>query len=337
MAEITSISQFLSTAKTQFQVYDLGRRVQHIDAMAFAQIEALQSPYPYPIQGHAKMALVFWDASEQYFVWFISLPLDERGLLSPAPRSQFIKMILDALGEDLTRTLSEDEQQRMANHPFSFKPAQEKLAVFNALVRRQLGRPASGQYEYAAQYLSGQLPSDAWVNVGFQGLADIVVRLNELDHAAMVERALSTAPTEVVIALCQCLEHVLLPEALANSLLELATTSAAPLDLYALRALGSRPDVGVRAIDTLAQSGRLDANQLIAIAGRNWLSLRDDGCRKRFLEALALQEQDFFNQVFADIVAIPALRTALLMALRDPERSDALSTAIGGLFKATKS
>ncbi|AZQ09823.1 DUF3549 family protein [Shewanella khirikhana] len=337
MAEITSISQFLSTAKTQFQVYDLGRRVQHIDAMAFAQIEALQAPYPYPIQGHAKMALVFWDASEQHFVWFISLPLDERGLLSPAPRSQFIRMILEALGQDLTRTLSEEEQQKMANHPFSFKPTQEKLAVFNALVRRHLGRPASAQYEFAAQYLSGQLPAEHWPNVGFQGLADISVRLSELDHETMVVRSLKGAPAEVQIALCQCLEHVLIPEAVTEALLEGLAEHRDARQIFFLRALGSQADASIQAVTLLAAKKLLTEEVLVCIAGRNWLALRDDNCRKTFLEALALTQQDFFNQVFADIVAIPALRTAMLTAIRDPNRSDALSRAIGGLFKATKS
>lgn len=337
MAEITSISQFLSTAKTQFQVYDLGRRVQHIDAMAFAQIEALQAPYPYPIQGQAKMALVFWDASEQHFVWFISLPLDERGLLSPAPRSQFIQMILEALGQDLTRTLSEEEQQKMANHPFSFKPTQEKLAVFNALVRRHLGRPASSQYEFAAQYLVGQLPAESWPNVGFQGLADICVRLGSLDHEAMVVRALKEAPVEVQIALCQCLEHVLIPDQVTSVLLEGLTQHIDARLIFFLRALGSQPNAAIRAVSELAQKQLLTEEVLVCIAGRNWLALRDDACRKTFLEALALAPQDFFNQVFADIVAIPALRTSMLMAIRDPNRSDALSRAIGGLFEATKS
>ena len=94
MTEITTLSQFLSTANTQFQVYDLGRRVQNIDMMAFHQIESLATPYPYPIQGHAHFAIVFWQAEQQPYIWFIKLPLDEQGLLSPAPRQQFIKMIL---------------------------------------------------------------------------------------------------------------------------------------------------------------------------------------------------------------------------------------------------
>ncbi len=46
MTDITTLSQFLNAANTQFEVYELGRRVQHIDNVAFAQIEQQAAPYP---------------------------------------------------------------------------------------------------------------------------------------------------------------------------------------------------------------------------------------------------------------------------------------------------
>ena len=128
MTEITTLSQFLTTAKTQFQVYDLGRRVQHIDMLAFHQIESLSAPYPYPIQGHAQFAIVFWDASQQHFIWFLKLALDEQGLLSPAPRSQFIEMILAALGQDPTQPLSDEQQLPVASHPNGNEEGDEEQA-----------------------------------------------------------------------------------------------------------------------------------------------------------------------------------------------------------------
>ena len=53
------------------------------------------------------------------------------------------------------------------------------------------------------------------------------------------------------------------------------------------------------------------------------------------LEQLALQPTQFFNQVFAELVTLPALRNDMLAKLRDPERSEALGLAIGRLFAAT--
>ncbi|MBB1270667.1 DUF3549 family protein [Shewanella sp. SR44-3] len=347
MTEITTLSQFLTTAKTQFQVYDLGRRVQHIDAIAFHQIESLLAPYPFPIQGHAQIGLVFWQHADQPYIWFLKLPLDEQGLLSPAPRSQFIQMILDALGKDLTQELTEAQQEQFANHPFSFKPNQHKLALFNALVRQQLGQQASSQYELAAQYLSGQSLVGAstaveqgcnnWEQLGLQGIADVCVRVKNLDHLNSLIACFDFAPLPVQAAICQCLEHLPLEPSLAARVYQQFEQALDEHKASYLAALASNPSLSIKAIKHLSQGNLLDANHLITIAARNWLALQDPDCRTIFLEALALQEQGFFNQVFADIVAIPSLRQALLLELRNPERSDTLSIAIGGLFKAAQS
>ncbi|ASK68601.1 hypothetical protein CF168_06765 [Shewanella bicestrii] len=335
MTEITTLSQFLTTAKTQFQVYELGRRVQHIDMLAFHQIESLVTPYPYPIQGHAQFAIVFWNESQQHFIWFLKLPLDEQGLLSPAPRSQFIEMVLTALGQDPTQPLTDEQQDRLANNPFSFKPSQEKLAVFNALVRKQLGLSASIQYEFAVQYLSGQIAPSEWQHIGLQGLSDVCVRLGELDHEQQLLASFDNSAIEVQIALCQCLEHLHLTEGLANKLYAKFVAAPPEYQAYYLRALASHTELSQQALAHLQQTDRLEANELISIAGRNWTVLKQELSRSIYLEALARQPQAFFNQIFADIVAIPSLRNHLLGELRNPNRSVQLSQAIGGLFKAT--
>ncbi|MCL1147118.1 DUF3549 family protein [Shewanella sp. 10N.261.52.F9] len=336
MTQITTLSEFLKTANTQFQVYDMGRRVQHIDMMAFHQIEELHSPYPSPIQGHAQFAIVFWDASQQHYIWFIKLPLDERGLLSSAPRIQFIKMIIEALGRDPTQPLTEQQQEQMANHPFNFKPTQEKLAVFNALVRKQLSQKASPQYEFAYQYLSGQHPSEQWQNIGLQGIADVCIRNNELDHHNILVDGFDSWALEVQVAVCQCLEHLNIDEALALKLqaqLSMVDIAHKP---YFLRGLASQPQLTQQAIAHLDEADLLAADMLISIAARNWSALKDEQTLTIYLEALAKQQQHFFNQIFADIVAIPLIRTQLLSQLRNPDRSAQLATAIGGLFKVTK-
>ncbi|MCL1036354.1 DUF3549 family protein [Shewanella submarina] len=335
MTELNTLGDLLGAANSQFQIYDLGRRVQHIDMMAFHQIEAMTTPYPYPIQGHAQFAVVFWNQHKQEFVWFLKLPLDEQGLLNPAARTQFIKMVLEALGQDLTQALSEDQQQQMGNHPFAFKPGQEKLAVFNALVRKQLGQQASSQYEFAMQYLTGQIPAQQWQQLGFQGLADICIRLTDLDHLQAISQGLQQGADEAVVAMCQCLEHVYLPDTLAAEVLQ-KLKSSPELRLMLLRALASRPEESAQAIIWLEQQGMLDADALLTIAARNWLALKQEQARTIYFEALALQEQHFFNQIFADIVSIPALRTEMLGTIRNPDRSPQLSAAIGGLFRATR-
>ncbi|WP_394200367.1 DUF3549 family protein [Shewanella waksmanii] len=336
MTEINTLTQFLSTANTQFQVYDLGRRVQHIDMVAFQQIENLATPYPYPLQGHAQFAVVFWDKSMQHYIWFLKLPLCEQGKLMAAPRTQFIKMVIEALGRNPAQVLTEAEQEKLANHPFAFKPSSEKLAIFNALVRQQLGLPASQQYEFAYQYLSQQHDADKWQQVGYQGLADICVNASKLDHLAHLKAAFGFAANEVKIALCQQLEHLYLDQELATIIYQSGLEALQADKVYYLRALASHTELAVKFIHHLAEHELLNDEILIAIAARCWNALKDDPTRSLYLEALAKQPQSFFNQVFADIVAIPSLRTEMLKALRDPNRSPQLSAAIGGLFKVTK-
>lgn len=336
MTEITTLTQFLTTANTQFQIYDMGRRVQHIDMLAFQQIENLASAYPYPTQGHAHFAIVFWNSSQQHYIWFLKLPLDERGLLSPAPRTQFIRMIIEALGRDPAQSITEEQQQKLANHPFSFKPTSEKLALFNALVKKQLSQKASPQYELAYQYLSKQMRAENWQEIGLQGIADICVRANELDHLAILINSFDYASQEVQIAVCQCLEHLVINKQLIDTILQKLIIVDNELKPYFLRALASDEISSKAGISHLYTLDLLDANTLITIAARNWTSLKDAQTRSIFLEALARQEPHFFNQIFTDIVAIPALRTLLLSDLRNPDRSAALSAAIGGLFKVTK-
>jgi len=336
MHTISTFGELLSAAKSQYLIYDMGRRVQPIDVMAFRQIEALTSPYPFPIQGHACFALVFWEHAATPFIWFLKLPLDEQGLLNPAGRSQFIEMLLDAMGTDLKQELTEAQQQRLASHPFSYRPAPEKLALFNALVRRQLGQAASSQYEYACQYLSGKVSLDQWQAVGLQGLADICARAELLDHPEMLLSAIDAAAREVQIALCQLLEHMTISPQLAQHITQSLSLRDRAIQPFFIRALASQPQYCSSAIMTIAAQQNLSQECLLAVAARCWLVLKQAPCRKIFLESLALQTQDFFNRIFADIVAIPAIRPLLLGELRNPDRSVQLSAAIGGLFRNTQ-
>lgn len=340
MTEITTLTQFLTQSNSQFQVYEMGRRVQQITLLDFEQIENLTQPYPSPIQGHAHFAILFWNESEQHFIWFLKLPLDERGLLSPAPRTQFIKMVVEALGQDLTQPISQQQQDKLNNHPFAFKPSIEKLAVFNALVRYQLGQPVSNQYEFVQQYLSGEEVSERWQEVGLQGLADLCTRFDQLDHLELLINTISTSTntitSEVKIALCQLLEHIALPKRLSTALFHQFLQTTPPLKHYYLRALASDNSLSQQAIATLDKQNMLNEETLIIIAARNYMALIDEATRTCYLESLAKQPQTFFNQIFADLVAIPAIRVHLLASLRTPKRSEQLATAIGGLFKTTK-
>ncbi|WP_095498999.1 DUF3549 family protein [Paraferrimonas haliotis] len=338
MQAINTLSDFLETAATQFQVFDMGRRIQAIDYLAFQQIEALNSPYPYPIQGHAMMALVFWKPNEPHFVWFLKLPLDEQGLLQPAARTQFMQQVMEGLGEDPTKALSKEQQQKLANNPLIFTPSQQKLAVFNAKVKVSLGQGASPQYEMVVQYLSEQMPQDNWQQLGMQGLADFCARLEQHGNKQLLLNALPKLPDAVLDPLLGCLEHQQLDSQLATALQAIAPSdldeASAQHKLHGvLRALAGNADCASALATQVLISPNVDINSLIIIAARHWPLMHNDDFRRAYLEAIANQSQSIFSQLFADLVAIPSIRALMLAELRNPNRSEQLSNAIGNLFK----
>ena len=82
---------------------------------------------------------------------------------------------------------------------------------------------------------------------------------------------------------------------------------------------------------TVAEAGVEGLGHRRLLARRATLPVEIDGSVIK-VEQLALQPTQFFNQVFAELVTLPALRNDMLARLRDPERSEALGQAIGRLF-----
>ncbi|XQW86168.1 DUF3549 family protein [Thalassotalea piscium] len=90
MNTIDTISDLLTLSNSQYRVYDIGRKIDKITKEQFSKIEANQLPYPFPSQGHAHLALAFWQKEAKHpYLWFVKLPLDERGLLNQGARNHF--------------------------------------------------------------------------------------------------------------------------------------------------------------------------------------------------------------------------------------------------------
>ncbi|MBY6186968.1 DUF3549 family protein [Marinobacter hydrocarbonoclasticus] len=337
MEAITTLSQFLTQAGTQFQVYDLGRRVRPLDPILFAQLEAGTQPYPTPRSGFAWLGILFWNAqaSAQHYVWFLKLPLDERGLLNPAARNQFLQMVMEALGQDPAAPLSEEQEERLANNPFTFTPGQEKMALFNALVRKHLAQPASVYFEPVQQYLSGQQSWSDWQQLGLQGFADLVARPGSLDPEHLAE-AITAMPFEPLSALASVIEHgPLAPQAGQAWYRRWEACQDAHEKQLCLRAMAGAADERDKALDQLLAQPALDQETLIVIAARLWEGL-DQNRMPLYLEQLARYPGALFNQIYSDLVAIPGQRAWVLMTLRAPQRSEALNTAISGLVQSIK-
>lgn len=339
--ELSSLHQLLESTDTQYRVFDMGRRVQKLCQADFRNFEDTTTPYPYPLQQKAWMAILFWDKkrSEQQFLWFLRFELDEQGKLIQATRNHFIAMVMEVLGTQLTE--SGPDQQKLDNNPYTFKPDQNKQALLNALIKTQMNQSASVYYEHAQSYLQGLIGWQDWQSVGVQGLADFVSRLDNDNNLPTLLKALPHLPEAVQTPLLCLLEHIEIPVKLTEALFDFAVNALKNNNKAALingiRAISNSKAAKIRQqllTQVLESELATDQDILMVITGRCWLDLQDETLRMAFLEQLTLAspDQQLFQGIVADLVAIPVIRSHMLQSFRSTQRSATLTTAIGHLF-----
>ncbi|ELB2135783.1 DUF3549 family protein [Vibrio parahaemolyticus] len=344
MENIQTLTQLLKNSHCEYQIFDLGRRIKTIDSQLFADVEKGLCPYPYPMQRKAHLAIAYWNEQKQPWIWFLKFELDERGLLKQSDIGNFIKYVVEAMGTRLSEEMSEDQQQKLSNNPYTFKPSEDKMAVFHSQVRANLDLPTSQYYEHTQHYFTGGLGWENWQTVGLQGITDIAARLGKEQNAVTLRKALNHLPNEPLYALLGALEHVDLQERLAQRIAEKAQQEihCTEPDLFLLSALtralaGAPTEVSLPVLEAILQSPRLSHQEvLIGIAGRAWHLLSDAKIAEQFLLRLAQTgNQTLFNQLFADLVMLPELRMVLLPLLHSSP-SEELATALIKLQQATK-
>jgi hypothetical protein len=346
MQEIKTLSDFFRESHTRYRVYDMGRGIRKLTQEAFEQFEAGKQPYPWPLQQHAWLGILGWsekDKAEQ-FIWFLKFPLDETARLIQATRDDFMARLLQTLGHNIQATREGGELQDGLNEsPYGFKPKESAMAAFHAKALYSLDQPPSRFYDHARDYFAGGPGYDQWAFVGVQGIADVAARLEEGDNLERVLKALPELPPPALIALCGFLENEAIPTPLAEALqqrLERTVAEESPdLNVIAalLRAFAQSRGKGLREAairQALASRYRLDINLLAAIAARNWEALAEEELARDYVEALAANNlgQEAFTQIMADLLYLPGMRPPLLAQLRNPERSETLSRAVGAMF-----
>jgi hypothetical protein len=343
--QIDTLSEFLTGAGTDFRLYDLGRRLQPLARADFAAIEAGQRPYPWPLQQHAWLAVAYWQRAglSQPYIWFLKIPLDERGLLSNGAVKHFLAALVEQLGQEPYAPLSEQQQQQLAGTPFTFQPPQDKLAAFHARLSRDLGRPPSAYYPALLDYLDDPARGD-WQQLGLQGLADLAARLDDDEAlAAQLRRSLWRLPEPVRLALLAQCEHHPLPAGLVEDLLgaisgelERANPDEARIGLLLRATAGSAPSPGrsnkIASLLALAPGQTL----MLTLAARLWQELTEESLLLAYLAQLAERHPALFNGLFAELVSIPALRPLILANLHNPQLPASLRQALGGLFPAAR-
>ncbi|OKY25530.1 DUF3549 family protein [Thalassotalea sp. PP2-459] len=335
MSTIATITELLTLSQCQYRIYDLGRRVEKLSKELFEKLEHNQLPHPTPIQGHAHFAVCFWQQkSASPYLWFIKLPLDERGLINQGARNHFIAIIVEALGTDLSVNPTEKQEELLKNNPYIFTPSQYKLAMLNSFITDELKQPASKYYQGVVTYLSEQNWQN-WQQIGAQGITDFAVRFNHDNHQELLIEALPQLPNDVLQPMCSALENITLPLKVIQAVIErLKNTENAITQQSMFRCLATSAEhpFVVDYVDQMLADETLTPEMLVILAGRCWQILADKNRCLVFLETLVRKAPDMFAALFKDLVAIPSVRPYLFQCMRDTERSPALAKAIGTLF-----
>ena len=129
MSQINTISEFLLQAGTEYRVFDMARAIRPIEAQLFLEIESGTVPAPYPRQQHAWFGILFFNKqmSNERYIWFVKLPLDEQGLVIGAARQQFLQIVVEALGQTLDKQNNPNNQ--LPENPFTFVPNQQQSYI----------------------------------------------------------------------------------------------------------------------------------------------------------------------------------------------------------------
>jgi len=344
-SNITTISELLSLSSSQYRVYDLGRRIDKISKEQFNKIELNQLPYPYPSQGHAFIAIAFWQIqASQPFLWFLKLPLDERGLINQAALSHFIAIIIEALGTNLTVDPSEKQEELLKGNPYHFTPAQYKLASLNSKIKLELKQPASEYFQLCHQYLSGNLTWDNWHKIPVQGICDFAAKINDKSNTTTLVSALPHIANEVLLPLCSALENEVLPLILIDAIIKYYKNvpddkNQLPTHSHLLRALSAscqHPHI-IDFVKQLLKNKKLPTEILIILSGRCWQLWQEPEMLMDYLECVVqASDQPLFSAIFKDLVAIPTIRPNVFQCMRAPQRSNELAQAIGMLFSTDK-
>jgi hypothetical protein len=346
VSDLKTISGFLEQTRNPYRIFDMGRRICKITASQFRQFEEGELAYPYPLQNHAWIGVLDWSKqnSEEQFIWFMKMPLDEAAGLIFAARDDFVYRLLKSLKSSLAKE-GQQMEDAMKDTPYGFTPNPERMAVFHAKSLKIMGLPASKYYQHAQEYMSGALGYDQWAFVGMQGIADLAVHWEENQETLL--KAIPQLPAQPFDALCKCLENEEINSTLASAVIErldqllAADTPDSLLVSAALRGISFSPAMGLRrdALNKVLNSPlATDLDLLVTVAGRCWSDLQDDSLCHAFLEKLAATEtgRNVFNQLLADLLYVPGMREPIMAQLRNPTRSPELATAIGNLFGSVR-
>lgn len=361
--QISTISEFLLHAQTQFMVFDLGRGLRRIDNQQFFDWENQLAPCAYPRQDHAWFCISFWHSAAsntaqvqgakslnitEKYIWYIKLPLDENGLMIQASCNQFLEIVVTALGADLQHTENKDAQ--LPENPFIFQPSQQQLADCNAHIRKAL-QDTSRDNSKATHYMQAPSVQD-WQSLSVQDIADYVSASNSHSDCATqsaLALALIQLPHPVLNCVLASLEGIIVNSTLCQAIINFHRNNHdAVLGSLCLRAISQTKDttsivsneceqhsIGQDYVKQLVLTQQhIDIETAVVIAGRFWQIFDDEECLLLYMHKVAKLDDSFalFTAIYADLVKVPQCRNYMLALLRNSKRSERAAQGIGKLF-----
>ncbi|WP_158967060.1 DUF3549 family protein [Paraglaciecola sp. L3A3] len=336
MSQIDTISEFLLHAGTDYRIFDMGRAIRPVTSQTFLEIENGLIPAPYPRQQHAWYGILFFNkqASSEQYIWFVKLPIDEKGLIIPAGRQQFLQIVVEALGQQLDNKNNPNNQ--LPENPFTFVPNQNQLADFNSICRLSIDLATSEHIEKVIDYLNAPQKND-WQTIPVQGIADFCATISTVASSELFIKKFNDVAPEMQYALCASLENHQLNSTLCEHLITWCQQQDNNQNRLAatLRALcqgQEQQKIQEFLISVLMSPQGITLDILMLIAARHWTHLNNENLLKQYIQLLAEMGPETFIGLYSDLVQIPEIRETMLSILRWPEKSPQLTQAIGLLF-----
>ncbi|RUO44366.1 hypothetical protein CWE15_04110 [Aliidiomarina taiwanensis] len=336
MTSIATLTEFLEASGVEWRVHDLSRRVTALSPELLRAVELGQRPFPTPRQQKAWLAITFWQTTP--YIWFVALPLDERGAFQHAAMQHFMSIIVEALGETPTADVTESQEELLKQNPYIFQPDEARRAAFHAAISIQLEQPPSIHFEHAEAFFSGKSDID-WQLLGVQGIHDMAQRsLTAPAVQQFIYQGFLDFPEPLQEALCLALEQVALPSSLQSNLLtlrtKLSTVSQQQKLLRCVSARANEPSTRqwIRQLLQEPQGSQAEQQELYLImAARCWAAFNDVELLTLYFTQVATLSTELFIQLYRELVAIAELRPFCLGLLYQADVQPVLQEAFTAL------
>jgi len=339
MQPMETLSDLLQQLQGQYHIYDMGCRLSKLSSTDFKKFEQGQKAYPLPWLRHAWVGILSWSAKSPKLgassptIWFLKLPLDERGLLIQAARDEFLNQLLETIGTNmLDEQASAEWAEQLKHSNLAFTPDQARMAAFHAQASITLEQPASRFYPAVRSYMSSEDSQQNWQELGLQGFADFAMRL---DQQQQWQQKISQLPAAVLETIAAQLENQKLDHLVSKAFILRGEASINDGEKVAcLRAISQSTDAASRQHwlkQILDKDNMVGVELLATITSKCSEDLLKPDLMGLFIHQCAA-DQGVFNGLVQELMYQPKLRIKVLEAFRAEDRSPSVIQAIGVLM-----